>query len=116
MHKSAPAIWMMQDGIWAQTTQNEKMVKNNSNHKFRSKSQSHQISSIFSHHALNPFDTPNRAKIGAKSVKTEDGFINVQSLPCHYNVRNSLTPKFACYTMGLPSNLSSVPHLPQGCC
>ena len=66
--------------------------------------------------SFNPFDTPHKAKIGAKLAKvTVDVLISN-----HYHVVTSWEPVqppiFGCYTLGLPSNLSSVQQLPPGGC
>ena len=83
---------------------------------FGQKNQSQQISSIFSHYALNPFNTSHRAKIGAKMAKQGVDVL----MSNHNHVVMSLEPvqlpMFACYTLGLPNNLSSVPQLPPGGC
>ena len=83
---------------------------------FSQKNQCCQVSSIFNHNALNPFDMSHMAKIGAKSAKLR---IDILMSNC-YHIVASLEPvqphMFACCTLGLPSNLSSVPQLPLGGC
>ena len=66
--------------------------------------------------SVNPFDTSHRAKIGAKSAKLRVDVL----MSSHYSVVTSLEtvqpPMFVCYTLDLPSNLSSVPQLQPGGC
>ena len=91
-------------------------MKTTPNDEFRPKTQSHQISSIFSHHALNPLDTSHRAKIGAKLAKLR---VEILMSNCYHVIASLETvqpPMFAGYTLGLPGNLSSVPQLPPGGC
>ena len=75
-----------------------------------------KVKSGLSRDSINPFDTSHRTKIGAKSAKLRVDIL----MPNHYHVIASLEtvqpPMFACYTLGLPSNLSSVPQLPPGGC
>ena len=60
---------------------------------------------------INTFDMSHKAKIGLKSAKLRVDIL----MSNHYHVIASLEtvqpPMFACYTLGLSSNLSSVPQL-----
>ena len=65
---------------------------------------------------VNPFDTSHRAKIEAKLAKLR---VDALMFNCYHVVTSLETvqqPMFACYTLGLPSNMSSVPQLPPGGC
>ena len=52
---------------------------------FGQKNQFHQISSIFSHHALKPFNMSHRAKTGAKMAKQGEDVL----MSNHYHVVTS---------------------------